>query len=359
MATKVKAKKATKKATKAVNKTTGVAKKINNSLVNASMGAIDTTIKNGEKWQKLTSKLIKKSETVRTQQINMVFDTAEAVKGQVTTGSKRMMNLVGYDAAVVEKGLNYVTNNPVSKKVKGIAGDISEKVAKNPMVKKVEKTTEEFKAKGKAKYNEVKGDVLTKASKLVGKTESKLEDAKADLKKGAKKATKKAAKTNPKTTTKAIKAKGAAKVTAVKATTKAKATKAKAKTQVKVATEKATPAQAKKQTAKKVATIKTTGAKKVKAVKATTKAAVKTVAQDDLKLIYGIGPKTELLLNDNGIKTYADVANTEIGKVEAILEKAGTTFANLDAKDWQKQAEVAVKGGVSELEKWVDRYRTA
>jgi len=54
MATKVKAKKATKKATKAVNKTTGVAKKINNSLVNASMGAIDTTIKNGEKWQKLT-----------------------------------------------------------------------------------------------------------------------------------------------------------------------------------------------------------------------------------------------------------------------------------------------------------------
>ncbi|MBT8301221.1 MAG: hypothetical protein KJO63_07825, partial [Maribacter sp.] len=73
MATKTK--KTAKKATKKVNKPS-VAKKVNTSFVNASIAAINTTVENGEKWQKLASKLIKKSEKIRKQQINMIFDTA-------------------------------------------------------------------------------------------------------------------------------------------------------------------------------------------------------------------------------------------------------------------------------------------
>ena len=363
MATTAKAKtatkKVTKKATKTVNKSTSVAKKINNSLVNASKDAIDTTVKNGEKWQKLASKLVKKSETVREAQVNMVFDTAEAVKTQVNDGAKRMMNLVGYDAASVEKALNYATNNPIAKKVKGIAVDVQEKVAKNPMVQKAEKRAEDIKTMGKAKFNEVKGEVLNKASKLVNKTEDKLDDVSKDLKKEAKKATKKAAKTNPKTTTAAIKAKGTAKVKAVKATTKAKATKVKAKVDAKVVAKEVTPKQAKKEVTKKVAQVKETGAAKVKAVKTATKVAVKTVAKDDLKLIYGIGPKTEIALNDAGIKTFADMAKLEVKELTTILEKAEVAVATTDANDWIRQAEVAVKDGAEGLETWVARYRTA
>ena len=65
-------KKSTKKSTK-----TSTAKKVNTSLLNASLSAINTTLDNGEKWQKLATKLIKKSEKLREQQINMIFDTAD------------------------------------------------------------------------------------------------------------------------------------------------------------------------------------------------------------------------------------------------------------------------------------------
>ena len=348
----------TKTAAKKGNKP-NAAKKVNASLVNASLAAINTTIETGEKWQKLASKLIKKSEKVREQQINMVFDTAEAVKGQFMVGADRMKDLVGYDSELVEKAKIKVTNNPVSRKVVGIVEDITEKVSENPMVQKAEKVTEDMKTKGMAKFNELKGDVLKQASKIVNEAENKLEEAKAELKKEATKATKKAAKTNPKKTTEAIKAKGAAKVKVVKAKTAAKKTEAKAKVTAKVATKEVSPKQAKTVAAKKVATIEAKGSAKVNEVKAEVKETIKTTAQDDLKLIYGIGPKTEITLNNNGIKTYADLAKLETAEVETILEKAGTIFSKTDTKDWKKQAEVAVKDGSEGLVKWVERYRTA
>jgi hypothetical protein len=264
-------------------------KKVNKGLVNASMAAINTTVANGEKWQKLTKKLIKKSEPVRTKQMNMVFETATAVKTQATTGAERMMDLVGYDASVIDKAMSFVTKNPVSKKVMNVAGEVADKVSKNPVVKKVEKTTDGIKKMSIAKYNDVKEDVLEQASKILKKGEALVEDAK-----------------EPKKTTKQTKAKGASKVKATKKTT-AKKTTAK----------KATPKKAtvvRKTTAKKVATvekvakkavkeIKNEGAekvadklvegKKVAAVKKETIKAVKNDTQDDLKIIDGIGAKLE------------------------------------------------------------------
>ena len=99
-----KAKKTTTK-----DKKTSIAKKVNTSIVNASIAAINTTIENGEKWQALGSKLIKKSEKVREQQINMVFDTAEAVKGQIISGTDRIKDLVGFDSELVEKAKDMAT----------------------------------------------------------------------------------------------------------------------------------------------------------------------------------------------------------------------------------------------------------
>jgi hypothetical protein len=238
----------TKTAAKKGNKPS-VAKKVNTSLLNVSIAAINTTLDNGEKWQKLASKLIKKSEKVRAQQINMIFDTAETVKGQFMVGADKMKDLVGYDAELVEKAKAKVINNPVSRKVVGMVGDITEKVTENPMVQKAEKATEDMKAKGMNKFNELKGDVLKQASKVVNKAEAMLEDAKSTPK----------AKVTKKVTAKKTVAK---KATAIKA----KATKTVAK------------AAPKKAVVKKATTPKATATKK-KATKVVTKAAAnKTVA---------------------------------------------------------------------------------
>merc|ERR1712129_562684 len=242
-------KKSTKKSTK-----TSTAKKVNTSLLNASLSAINTTLDNGEKWQKLATKLIKKSEKLREQQINMIFDTAETVKGQFITGSDKMKDLVGYDATVVENAKQKALNHPVAKKVVSIVEDISEKVAENPTIQKAEKATEELKNMGVAKFNELKGDVLKQASKIVNTAELKLEDARKELKKEAKKASKKAA---PKT------------VVAKKAT----ATKAKATTVV----SKAAPKKVVAKAAPKKAVAKKATVTKAKATKAVSKAAPKKV----------------------------------------------------------------------------------
>ena len=266
----------TKTAAKKVNKP-NVAKKVNNSLVNASLSAINTTIDNGEKWQKLASKLIKKSEKVREQQINMIFDTAETVKGQFIAGTEKMKDLVGYDAELVEKAKDMAINNPVSRKVAGIVEDISEKVSENTMVQKAEKATEDLKNMGMAKFNDVKGDVLEQASKIINRGEAIIEEAKSTPK----------AKVTKKVASKKTVAK---KATATKATaTKAKATKtvskaAPKKTVAKKAT--ATKAKATKTVAKaaptKVTAKKTTTSK---ATKAAPKATVTKTATEVKKEI--------------------------------------------------------------------------
>lgn len=247
----------TKTAAKKGNKP-NVAKKVNTSLINASLSAINTTIDNGEKWQKLASKLIKKSEKVREQQINMIFDTAETVKGQFMDGADKMKELVGYDAELVEKAKDMAMNNPVSKKVVGIVEDITEKVSENPMVQKAEKATEDLKNKGIAKYNDLKGDVLRQASKIINKGEAIIEDAKSTPKaKVTKKAAPKKRVVKKATATKAKATKTVAKAAPKKAvvkkatTTKANVTKAAPKTTVAK-----TASPVKKETVAKVAEVK-------------------------------------------------------------------------------------------------------
>jgi predicted flap endonuclease-1-like 5' DNA nuclease len=319
--------------------------KVNKGLVNASMAAINTTVANGEKWQKLTKKLLKKSEPVRKKQMNMVFETATAVKTQATAGAERMMDLVGYDASVIDKAMSFVTKNPVSKKVMNVAGEVADKVSKNPVVKKVEKTTDGIKKMSIAKYNDVKEDVLEQASKILKKGEALVEEAK-----------------EPKKTTKQTKAKGASKVKATKKTTAKKATTVRKTTAKKVATvekvAKKVVKEIKNEGTEKVADVLVEGKKKVAAVKKETVKAVNNDAQDDLKIIHGIGPKLEKVFNKNGINKYADLAKADMTLVEKILDEAGPIFKNTDTADWKKQAEVGAENGVEALKTWVARYRS-
>lgn len=231
-------------------------KSLNESLLNATKATINATIENGEKWQQLTKKLIKKSQPVRKKQMDLFFDTANAVKSQVIAGRDKAMDLVGYEQAV-----DYVSSNPVSKKVMEVSDTIKTKVSENPMVQQVGKTTENLKTKGTAKIKDIQEDVLEQAQRILNKGEEMVEGALTTKK--AKAPAKKATAAR-KTTTKAAAKPAATKATATKApaakkaTVKATATKAPAKkTTAKATTAKATATKA----APKAATTKAAAAK--------------------------------------------------------------------------------------------------
>lgn len=63
---------------------------------------------------------------------------------------------------------------------------------------------------------------------------------------------------------------------------------------------------------------------------------------DDLKRIEGIGPKVSSLLNDKGIFTFAQLADTDVSWLKSILDEAGLTMMNPAA--WPTQARVAASG---------------
>lgn len=76
--------------------------------------------------------------------------------------------------------------------------------------------------------------------------------------------------------------------------------------------------------------------------------------KDDLKVIEGIGPKIEEILNQNGIHTWHELAQTPKENISAILKRAGKRFQMHDPSSWSHQAELADSGKWKELEKYQD-----
>ena len=137
---------------------------------------------------------------------------------------------------------------------------------------------------------------------------------------------------------------------------KAKARKAPAKSKAKSAAE--TPARAAKPAAKIAGNVGKASAKpavksatKSKPVKAADKgkpASMRKPAKpDDLKLISGVGPKLEGVLNGLGIYKFEQVAKWKKAErewVDGFLNFKG----RIDRDDWVKQAKALAKGGVDE-----------
>jgi predicted flap endonuclease-1-like 5' DNA nuclease/flagellar biosynthesis chaperone FliJ len=64
----------------------------------------------------------------------------------------------------------------------------------------------------------------------------------------------------------------------------------------------------------------------------------------DLKIIAGIGPKTEALLKDGGINNWVELASTHVERLRAILRDAGAPFDTLNPSTWPEQARLASNG---------------
>ena len=72
-------------------------------------------------------------------------------------------------------------------------------------------------------------------------------------------------------------------------------------------------------------------------------------AADNLEIVEGIGPKIAEILADNGITSYAQLADMTPDAIKEILVAAGPNFAGKEPETWPKQAELARDGKMDEL----------
>ncbi|MEM0993822.1 MAG: helix-hairpin-helix domain-containing protein [Bacteroidota bacterium] len=64
----------------------------------------------------------------------------------------------------------------------------------------------------------------------------------------------------------------------------------------------------------------------------------------DLRIIAGVGPKTEELLKNNGVRNWVELASTDVERLRAILRDAGAPFDTLNPSTWPEQARLASNG---------------
>ena len=81
---------------------------------------------------------------------------------------------------------------------------------------------------------------------------------------------------------------------------------------------------------------------------------LKAYKLNDLKVVEGIGPKIEELLNNAGINTWVELANTSVDRIQSILDDAGSRYSLADPSTWPKQADYAAKGEWDKLEEYQD-----
>lgn len=277
---------ATKKSKKAnkLEKAKGIVKKVNNDLIDASFQAIETTVKAGEKWQKLTKRLIKKAEPLTKQQMNMFVETAETIKEQVESSTDRLKDLVGYDPKMVEQAKRMVAEHPVVEKAEAIKEKIESEVANNKLVKKAEKMSKKLKKNITNTIEDVKDKVEDYTEDIIEDVKDKVEDVIGTKKEAPKKPAKKAVK---------------------------------------------------------------------KAAEKVEKVVVEKVAEaNDLKVIKGIGPKLEEMLNEMGITAYSQIAKMTLKDMRSVLADAGVNPKMYDVSGWKAQSKLAVKGDMEAVANW-------
>lgn len=74
-----------------------------------------------------------------------------------------------------------------------------------------------------------------------------------------------------------------------------------------------------------------------------------TSTKDDLKIIEGVGPKIEQILNDGGIHTYTDIVAKDAEEIRNILVAQSPTYAVHNPATWAEQAKLAIAGKWDEL----------
>ena len=83
----------------------------------------------------------------------------------------------------------------------------------------------------------------------------------------------------------------------------------------------------------------------------------KTIKQDDLKLVEGIGPKIESMFKAAGIKTWQALSNASVAECQKILDGGGNRYKIHDPASWPMQAKMCYEGKWADLAKWQDEHK--
>ena len=276
------------------------AKNLHNYNIETAEEVVDLALKGGKEWQLFLAKSLKNGVQFFGQQQDITLTALEGLKKQYDTGKFKFGKIFNFDFNIDISKADVAMDTPALK------------TATKTVKKAAKKTT--AKAKTTAK----------KATAKVTKTAAKIAKA---VKPIAKEATAKVTKKVTKPTAK----KATVKVT--KKVTKPTAKKATAKV-----TKKVTKPVAKKAAVKKTVT-----------TKATAKAVV--VTKNNLRLIEGIGPKIEELLNRGGIQTFQQLAAASQGTLKGILAAGGARYKMHDPTTWNQQATLAAAGKKAALAK--------
>ena len=73
------------------------AKNANNYALNTTEEIIDAAMTNGEKWQNVAAKAVKGSLKLASKQQEIIFDTLETVKGQLSQSAVRLRKLFSHN----------------------------------------------------------------------------------------------------------------------------------------------------------------------------------------------------------------------------------------------------------------------
>jgi len=75
---------------------------------------------------------------------------------------------------------------------------------------------------------------------------------------------------------------------------------------------------------------------------------------DDFTLIEGIGPKINELIHNDGIHTFAELANTHVDAIQKILDDAGPRYKLAKPGTWPAQSDMAASNKWDALKAWQD-----
>lgn len=85
-------------------------------------------------------------------------------------------------------------------------------------------------------------------------------------------------------------------------------------------------------------------------------AGIKIKNDTDFTVIEGIGPKINELIHNDGIHTFAELADTSVERIQDILTRAGPRFALAVPKTWPEQSQMAATNRWQELKTWQDEH---
>lgn len=80
----------------------------------------------------------------------------------------------------------------------------------------------------------------------------------------------------------------------------------------------------------------------------------KTIKENDLTIVEGIGPKTQELFHNHHIKTWKALSECSVDKCQSVLNSGGERFAIHNPGTWPEQAKMAYESRWKELLKWQD-----